>query len=243
MPSVNETGHAKNVANLADIISFCTGYGATYNPSKTALKVSSLNTLLANAQSAVNNVYVQNTAFNNAVNDRMLAFKPLRALSTRVVNALAATDATNETIKDAKAINRKLQGQRAKTIETPTDPNTPVPATISTSQQSYDSLIEHLDKMVILLQAESTYTPNETDLQSAQLETYKNDLAAKNQAVVDSYTSVSNARIARNEVLYKTKTGLYDIAADVKQYVKSIFGASSPQYKQISGVKFSALKK
>lgn len=243
MPQVIETGHAKNVANFADIISFCTGYGATYNPSKTALKTSNLNTLLTNAQQAINAVNVKNTAYNNAVNDRMLAFKPLKPLATRIINSLNATDATDEVVKDAKAINRKIQGQRAKAIEAPTNPNTPAPNTISTSQQSYDQQIEHLDKLVILLQSEASYLPNEADLNVASIDNLKNDLKAKNDAVTSSYTDISNTRIARNEILYKSKTGLYDIALDVKQYVKSIFGASSPQYKQISGVKFTPLKK
>ena len=39
MPTYYETGHAKNVANLQDLIAFCTGYGTTYNPTKTALKL------------------------------------------------------------------------------------------------------------------------------------------------------------------------------------------------------------
>jgi len=30
-----------------------------------------------------------------------------------------------------------------------------------------------------------------------------------------------------------------DVAQDTKQYVKSLFGASSPQYKQVSGLKFT----
>ena len=34
-----------------------------------------------------------------------------------------------------------------------------------------------------------------------------------------------------------------NIAIDVKKYVKAIFGATSPQYKQISGIKFTKPKK
>ena len=37
MLSTLETGQAKNVANFEDLISFCNGYGATYNLSKDAL--------------------------------------------------------------------------------------------------------------------------------------------------------------------------------------------------------------
>jgi hypothetical protein len=39
MASTSETGHAKNVANLQDLISFVIGYGATYNPTKNTLKL------------------------------------------------------------------------------------------------------------------------------------------------------------------------------------------------------------
>ena len=42
MPTYYETGHAKNIANFQDLIAFCTGYGATYNPTKTALKLPQL---------------------------------------------------------------------------------------------------------------------------------------------------------------------------------------------------------
>jgi hypothetical protein len=35
MASTSEVGHAKNVANFQDLIEFVTGYGVTFNPSKT----------------------------------------------------------------------------------------------------------------------------------------------------------------------------------------------------------------
>ena len=59
---------------------------------------------------------------------------------------------------------------------------------------------------------------------------------------VDLENSVDNARIARNEVLYKPAVGLVDRAAAVKLYVKSLFGATSAQYKLVSGLKFMTVK-
>jgi len=53
---------------------------------------------------------------------------------------------------------------------------------------------------------------------------------------------LSNARITRNDILYKPNTGLVDIAIDTKTYIKSVFGASSPQYKQVSGLEFKTVK-
>jgi hypothetical protein len=244
MPSTSETGHAKNVANFQDLISFCTAYGATYNPSKTALTIASLQTQLANAQATLQTVKTTQTAFNNATNSRMVAFKPLKALSTKIINALDATDALPETVKDAKTINRKLQGQRAtpKAQKTSSDANAVVEKTISTSQQSYDQQVEHYAKLIELLNSDSNYKPNETDLTVAANQTKLDELKAANIAVIDSYTNFSNSRINRNTSLYNPLTGIVNTALDVKKYVKSVFGATSPQFKQISGLEFRTRK-
>jgi hypothetical protein len=63
-----------------------------------------------------------------------------------------------------------------------------------------------------------------------------------NAAVVTAASALSNARIARNEILYKETSSLVDISVDVKTYIKSAFGTSSPQYKQLSRLEFNAVK-
>jgi hypothetical protein len=86
------------------------------------------------------------------------------------------------------------------------------------------------------------YTPNESELQVPSLNAVLADLKTKNSAVILATTNASNARINRDKVLYADLTGLYDIAQAVKQYVKSVFDASSPQFKQVSGVKFTTAR-
>lgn len=239
MPLFNETGHAINVANFYDLKSRVAGFGPAYNPQKTALKLPQLTTLHSNANTAIATVLTANTVYNNAVNDRMSTFKPLKPLATRIIAALSATDATIEQIKDAKTINRKLQGRRAKAIPAPVNPNDPVPANISASQQSYDSLVQHFLGLIALLSSIPSYIPSEPDLEIASLTTLSTTLAAKNQLVADAFTTVTNARIARNEILYNNPAGIYYIANSVKQYVKSVFNASSPQYKDVTAIKFT----
>ena len=243
MASTSETGHAKNVANFQDLIAFVTGYGASYNPSKNALKLPQLTALQGTAQTKLSDVVAKNTSYNNAVNDRLTAFSTLKSLSTRLVNALDATDASPEKIKDAKGFNSKMQGKRASSSETPADANTPAPTTISASQQSYDQLIQHLAGLISVLQSEPSYTPNESDLKIVTLTTKQADLTAKNNAVASAYTGVSNSRIARDKTLYDINTGLVDIATEVKKYIKSIFGASSPEFAQVKGIEFKKGKK
>jgi hypothetical protein len=239
MASTSETGHAKNVANFQDLISFVTGYGATYNPNKNALKLPQLNALYTASQASLADVVTKNTAYNNKVNERVIAFKDLKSLSTRLINALQTTDATSQKIADAKAFNKKMQGIRAKAVETPTDPSAPAPNTISTSQQSYDQQIQHLAGIISVLQTEPSYAPNENDLKIVTLTAKQADLTAKNNAVATAYTNVSNSRIARDTTIYGTDTGLFDIATEVKKYVKSVYGSTSPQFAQVKGIEFT----
>ena len=243
MASTSETGHAKNVANFEDLISFCTGYGATYNPSKNNIKLPALNTLFTNAKNSLQTVKTTKTTFDNVTNTRIISFESLKKLSTRIVNALDATDASKQAVNDAKTINRKLQGQRADTkTPTPTPiPNTPIAVAkkISVSQQSYDNLIDNLTKLIQVIASEPLYNPNENDLKVTALNTLLTNLKAVNTTVINATTPYSNARITRDTILYAPETGLVAIAQDVKKYVKSIFGATSPQYKQVTAIQFT----
>lgn len=242
MSTSTETGHAKNVATFEDLISFCTAYGATYNPSKAGLKLAALTAQLTAANAALQSVKVAKTAYDNATNAREIAFKPLKALATKIVSALAATDATPQTVADAKSSNNKIQGKRATTVEKPSAEELAAGAepvkTISVAQQSYNKMIDHFAQLVTTLAAEPKYLPNEAELKVAALNTLIADLRAKNTAVIHATTALSNARIARDKVIYAETTGLIDVSLAVKQYVKSLFGTTSPQFKQVSSLRF-----
>ena len=241
--SVSEVGHAKNVANFADIIAYCTAYGTTYNPSKAALQLTALNTLLTSAQTELANVTTAKNAFDTVTGDRQLTFEPLKPLATKVFNYLSVTDAISEIIADAKTINNKLQGKRTgTTAENPPTEGENQNNTVSVSRQSYDMLTENFASFVDLVSSVPSYTPNETELTTASLTAYLGELQTANTNVINAEVAYSNARISRNSVLYSENTGLVDIASDVKKYVKAIFGATSPQYKQISGIKFTKPK-
>ena len=240
--SVSEVGHAKNVANFTDIIAYCTAYVAIYNPSKAALQLTALNTLLTSAQTELTNVTTAKNAFDTVTGNRQLAFEPLKSLATKVFNYLSVTDATSETIADAKTINNKLQGRRSGAVtEIPPveGDEEPQNTTVSVSRQSYDMLTENFSAYIDLVSSVPSYTPNETELTATSLTTYLGELQTANTDVINAEVAYSNARISRNNILYAEKTGLVETALNVKKYVKAIFGATSPQYKQISGIKFT----
>ncbi|MEK7263253.1 MAG: hypothetical protein AAB071_01935 [Bacteroidota bacterium] len=248
MSTASETGHAINVANFESLITYCTAYGPIYNPSKNTIKLASLNALLTSAKTALtahNTVFTQQ--YENAINARELIFEPLSKLTTRIINALDACNVTDLTVTDAKTIARKIQGRRAsdKLPPVPDDPTTPndeSQKSISASQMSFDNRIDNFEKLIQLLAGQPGYLPNETDLKLITLNTLLADMKTKNSAAITAVTSLSNTRIARDAILYTPETGLLDIAAEVKKYVKSVFGATSPQSKQVSGLKFKKPK-
>lgn len=242
--ATTETGHAKNVANFEDLISFCTGYGASYNPSKAAIKLPALNTLHTEAVSKLAAVNSAQTPWSNTISAREIVFEPLSKLITRIVNSLEASDVPKQVVDNAKTIARKIQGKRAtpKNTTAPTDPALPVEENsknISASQMGFDNRIENMDKLIQLLSAQTGYAPNETELTTAALTSMLTNMRTANTAAINAFTPLSNSRIERNNVLYQAETGLVDIAGDVKKYVKSVFGGTSPQYKQVSGLKFT----
>ena len=246
MAATSETGHAKNVANFETLISFIIPYGTAYNPSRETIKIPALTAILTEAKASLNALNTVQPNYSNAVAAREVAFEPISKLITRVNNALKASDTTSQVDENAKTIVRKLQGTRA-SAKISTEEKATLLAEgkeqnqISASQMSFDSRIENMDKFIKLLTSVPQYAPNEEDLKVSTLTTIFNNLIAKNSAVLAATVPVSNARIARNEILYKENTGLVDTAADVKTYIKSVFGASSPQYKQISNLAFKSL--
>ena len=247
MASSSETGHAKNVANFENIMSICTGYGAKYNPGNNALKLQELNLLLNSAKNSLTAVNVALPPFDNAVAARDSAFAPVNKLITRVVNALGASDVPTQTVATAKTISRKIQGKRAsdKTPALANDPATPENGSqksISASQMSFDNRISNLEKLIQLLSAQDGYSPNEPELQVSSLTAVHETLKSTNSAAINALVPLSNTRIERNNLLYAKDSGLVDIAADIKKYIKSVFGATSPQFKQISGLKFTRVK-
>ncbi|UKT65219.1 hypothetical protein [Pedobacter mucosus] len=247
MSTVHETGHAKNVANFETLISFVTGYGATYNPSNTAIQLVNLQSKAVDAKTAIDNVNTLLAGYSNAITTRQIAFEPMGQLSTRLLNALKATSASQPIIESAATNHRKLQGRRASAKLTEEEKQT-LTATgkevnqISSSQLSFDSQLDTFDKQIKLLTSIPAYAPNEVELQVSSLTALYNDLLQKNRGAINEASALSSGRINRDEVFYNAETGMNTVALDAKNYAKSLFGVGAAQYKQISGLTFKKVK-
>lgn len=241
MASTNETGHPINLANFDIVIAEVISYGGTYNPSKADLKLTALQELAVACKAASGAVSDAESVFRTATQARDQVTEQLNPLVTKIINAFEASGATRQEIQSGRSLVRKLQGHRA--IPKSAEPNGAATESISVSQMSVDSRIENFDKLLKLLASVAVYAPNEANLKITALTAYLDDLRAKNSALVTATVTLNKARNARNEIMYKDETGMVDMAYGVKSYVKSVFGASSPQYKSISKIKFTKPRK
>ncbi|MBB2147016.1 hypothetical protein GM921_16045 [Pedobacter sp. LMG 31464] len=247
MSKINETGEAKNLANFEILITYVIGFGAIYKPSRASISVGNMQGQLVKAKDVVNELHVVLASWSNAVAAREIEFKPLRGLSTRLLNALKATDTPLQIIENVATINRKLQGKRASAKLTEEEKSALAAEgkavnQISVSQRGYNNMLDHFDKLVKLLASIPQYKPNETELKVATLTLLYTKLQQLSMAVVATEIELSNVRLLRNELMYNLETGVVATAQDAKTYVKSVFGAGSAQYKQVSGLIFKMAK-
>lgn len=232
----NETGNALNLDNFQTMVAYVEGYGAIYNPSNSVLKLTNLQAIATNSNSAIENVTSNLNTFKVNTDQRQTMFELLSPLATRIMGELKACGASQKTIEKAEFYNRKLQGKRAKKINPDDGQNN-----ISASQMSFAQRIQHFDGLIGVCADEPLYAPNEDALKTTNLIALRNDLQSANKNVKDTNVGISNARIERNKTLYEPTIGLFDVAMAVKQYVKAIFGFKSPEYKQISKLQFRNL--
>ena len=238
MPSTSEVGHAKNVANLQKLTEQVTVY-TLYNPPVDNLKIANLTALYATASTKLSEVEDKRNANKNAITLRQSAFGNLKSTCTKIINHLEILGLPQGTIDQAKSLNRTIQGGQKKTTTPPEEGKEEV-KTASTSRHSYTHQADNSGLLLQLLSTIPTYNPNEDDLKLTNLETYKNSLVSSTQSVDQTEAELNNKLIERDQLLYADGTGLYSIAQNVKKYVKSLYGATSPEYTNVSAIKFTS---
>ena len=240
MASQSEVGHAKNVANLQKLTEQVTVY-TLYNPPVENLTIVSLQTLYTTASAKLTEVEEKRHANKNAIALRQLTFENLKPTCTKIINHLGILGLTEGTLDQAKSLNRVIQGGQ-KTTTTPPGENGETGSTVSTSRQSYTQMADNFGILLQLLATIPTYDPNEDDLKLTNLTAYQSSLMSATQSVDQTEAELNIKLIERDQILYAEGTGLYTIVQNVKKYVKSLYGATSPEYANVSNIEFTSRK-
>jgi len=239
--------HKQNVDSLEVLITQVRTFEPVFNPSETRLTITNQEQIKSKGDQVLTGVISAETASNNAISARTAAFDNFDGLITRVIGALRISDVPEQTITQAESIVRELRHKRASEIVPPVVTEEGKGDGAQTRRNklhtgSMNTKIENFGKLIMLLSTLPAYKPNETDLTIAALGAKLEALKQANTVCITADAAADAARKQRNMLLYTDKTGLVDIALDSKQYVKSAYGATSPQYKSVRGILFTKIR-
>ncbi|MGS2764080.1 hypothetical protein [Sinomicrobium sp. M5D2P9] len=241
MKSTYETGHARNVANLSKLIAQIAIYDK-YNPPVEALTVENLTKLHDEAKQSIDEAETRRAENKVAIHHRQDVYQELNPFCTRIVNHLDILGLSNGITDRARSLNKRIQGSgTTRKITAGTDENgmEETITGISTSRQSYTQRAEHFSQLLTLIQTVDNYGPNEEELQKKNLDKLLADMHNATAEVDRSEAALNKALRHRNQLLYGKNTGLYDLAQNVKKYVRSVYGSSSDQHARVSGITFT----
>ena len=241
MATISESSYAKSIANFENLLITIRSFGSAYNPVKESIKIPAREALLAQAKEALAEYAAANSTYSTNVDAQKDAFNAIGQLLTRVKYALQASDSTAENDQTAQTIFRKLKGQRASAKIT-NEEKTAMEAEgktvnqISVSQMGYSNRIDNLQSLISLLSSIPAYNPNEEELKVSALTSLAAELQDKNTKVASSFVQLTAARNKRTEIIRGAETSIVETASNVKSYVRSLFGSTHPNYKQISKI-------
>jgi hypothetical protein len=244
-----ESGDLKLLGNFRKLIDLVSA-DPNYKPSNATLMPPALNTQHTTALAAANDVPAKLTLNMTAISDREEAFADASPLMTRVHGAAKASGASDAQVEDLNSFKRKLASKRkakpkpevAGAAGTATT-ETQAESSHSSSQLGYDNRIGHIRGYLGVLGTMPAYNPNEADLKLPALNSFADDLQAKNDAVSSTFVPLSQARGLRDQLLYQADNSVVNTAALVKEYVKGAFGTKSQLYKQVKGLEFKRAKR
>ncbi len=240
---VYETGHSINIAHFKLQYDKNMGMGTHYNPSNILLKNTSFLTQYTLAKASNDDVATIFAEGKVPLSDRLDLFNPLSKLVTRALGNLNATEASAQLKANAKTFADVIRGvHHAPAV--PAVPPAVTPDTISNSHMSFINRANNFRAFISLLNAISFYNPSEADLKIISMTTLLGKMDTANTDIgATVITPIENARNTRNHLLYNPGTGLVDLALKSKNYVKSVFGATSAEFTSVSKIKYTRPKK
>lgn len=235
---IYESSISKNVANGQQVKAVLDTLGISYNPSRQALTPVSLAALNVLALQFLENVRIAKQENEEGIDNRKIVYRNLKTLATRILNELKASGASEGVISKAESLVKLIQGQRIIKIQKgETDANH-----ISASHTSYNQMIDHVSRMLLLLASSPEYDPNVVELKLLELTAKRDAMVATNEAVFIASAQYSKAMRERNEFFNAPFSGYVETYLAVKNAVKAIYGARSAEYKQIGKITFKKIR-
>lgn len=237
-----ETGHAKLLESFDELIALSGTLDQTKLNPPTELTLVELGKLKTRGALLFGNVGNSRTDWRTVALARAVIVDKFEAVAAQAVGQLAGRGASKETVKDARGYVRKLQGKRsgAKTKDDPATPNfDESEKSISASQQSNAAKIATFYELIDFLEVQPEYAGvTAAGMVAVDLRALADSAQAKHEESLVKFAALADDLRERNKVFYFDENNICEIARRFKELVKGTYGAKSPEYKEVFGIKF-----
>jgi hypothetical protein len=198
--------------------------------------------LLAAAQSSLQNVSQKRNALSGITNERTKAYADLDLLVGKIIGTLKASQAPDDTLANVRYYTRLITGRlKAGSNRQPVPSEENEDKSLvkqSITQQSYVAKAHNFMRLAQLVSQIAGYETAAANLKPASLMKEAERLMSLNEAWSKAKVALTNARIHRNNLLYKGVDSLLSNALAVKNYLRVEFGTRSQEVAQLSELSF-----
>lgn len=234
--------HVKIAGTYEGFVKICSGFRG-YHPGSTNLQLPALQELAVQARQSLEAKDAARSALNRATNQREIAFTSLNKLVSAVLFALAASGASEQTMKDARVFLRQISGRRKSRGPIPSEQDAAKVEKERPAQPGgFEHLTYHFSQLVEMVSQEATYHPNEPHLTVSGLQEMVTQLHFHNDNVKKVRADFFHARVALHEVYYGEKHSIMATGRAAKKYLRAVYGLNSNEYSQVRKIKFNKSK-
>lgn len=211
-----------------------------YDPEDTAFSVASLDTAITAAATANTEVDDAKQPWENAVAARQAAVAQIMPLVTQSLAYVSSNTAWKSRFQSVKRAADKVRGHTKKKRATPPPTGGGSAAAEKKREQGqrgYMEIAEFFRQYISRLTALTGYAPSSADISLASLGTLKTALDGYNTSIPDLSQTLGDA-IRDRQTAYDSETGLHFVFKGVKAAVKGQYGQKSPQFAQVTLIKW-----
>ena len=115
----SKRSNQQNVDNLEVLTEKVITFIPAYDPSETRLSIQNHREIKVSGDAVLEKVAIAETACDNAITARNIAFDALDPFVTRLINGLRISDVPAQTVEQGESLVREFRNQRATPIEPP----------------------------------------------------------------------------------------------------------------------------
>ena len=244
----NEQGIANTMATFNNLVKYCSQLGDAYKPARADMMIPSAQATHDDTMNVIETDARTLALLIKQGKEREKEFDGIDLLVTRVISAFKACGASAELVRRARTYQRKLRGSRATPIPDDPQPGANAAATgddtttetsyRSSRQTSFVNKAKFFAGLIELLKTQDYYKPNEFELSVEGL-TKKHEAMVTANAKTGELAAARDISLAtRKEKINHPVSGVVAIGNRMRDYIKSVFGTKSEQYKDIKGIQF-----